>query len=239
MEVMEVEDRDFLQKRAEQEEQIGFIRKVLGIVAVQMALTFAMSATASAFTSVGTFVMNPFVQFLCLFVLIISLCVLVCSEKTRRTVPGNYLWLFALTLAEATSIASMAAELEIFSVLTAIMATCLVTACLFFAALYTSTSVNIGRLVRNMVIGVVAACLLNIALLLWMLVTWNFRDSNLVIVSSMLSVVIVGFYIMMVLLMIILPGAMDKDDYILAALRLYLELVRLFFYLLVILGKKK
>ena len=142
-------------------------------------------------------------------------------------------------MGEAVFVAAVSAELTVSSVLTAIMATCLATGGLFVAALYTSTSVNRGVLIRNMMLGLLGACVLNLVLLLFMILTWSFRDSTLMMVSSMLMVVIVGIYIVAVLLLILIPDAMDKDDYILGALRLYVELVRLFFYMLVILGKKK
>ena len=92
---------------------------------------------------------------------------------------------------------------------------------------------------RNMCLGVVAACVLNLFLLLFMLVTWQFHDRTLIMVSSMLTCLGVAVYIVFVLLMIIVPDAMDREDYILGALRLYLEIARLFFYLLVLLGNKK
>ena len=44
---MDIEDNSLLMKD-EHSEHIGFIRKVLGIVAVQMAVTFGMSLAASA-----------------------------------------------------------------------------------------------------------------------------------------------------------------------------------------------
>jgi len=119
------------------------------------------------------------------------------------------------------------------------MATCIATGCLFVAALLTKSSVNADRLLRNMCLGVVAACVLNLFLLLFMLVTWQFADSTLIMWSSMLTCFVVAIYIVFVLLMIIIPDAMDREDYILGALRLYLEIARLFFYLLILLGKKK
>ena len=51
--------------------------------------------------------------------------------------------------------------------------------------------------------------------------------------------VIVGAYMVFAMLAIIIPDITDKEDYILAALRIYLEIARLFFYILMILGKKK
>ena len=50
---------------------------------------------------------------------------------------------------------------------------------------------------------------------------------------------IAGAYIMFALLFIIVPGIEDRDDYILGALRLYLEIARLFYWLMRILGEKK
>lgn len=51
--------------------------------------------------------------------------------------------------------------------------------------------------------------------------------------------VVSGAYVIFALLFIIVPGITDKDDYILGALNLYLEIARLFYWLLVILGEKK
>ncbi len=48
-----------------------------------------------------------------------------------------------------------------------------------------------------------------------------------------------GVYIMFALLFVIVPGIEDKDDYILGAMRLYLEIARLFFWLMKLLGEKK
>ena len=58
----------------------------------------------------------------------------------------------------------------------------------------------------------------------------------------MLSVVLCalsGAFIIFDLVVILIPGAADKEDYILHALSLYLDIVRLFIQLLIILGEKK
>lgn len=52
-------------------------------------------------------------------------------------------------------------------------------------------------------------------------------------------IILSGVYIMFALLFVIVPGIEDKDDYILGAMRLYLEIARLFFWLMKILGEKK
>ena len=54
----------------------------------------------------------------------------------------NYVWLGGATLGEAFFLASVTAKLTVFSVFTAIMATCIATAGLFVAAMYTASAVD-------------------------------------------------------------------------------------------------
>ena len=87
--------------------------------------------------------------------------------------------------------------------------------------------------------GIVGAMILQVILLLVMLFTWSVNDPGLLFAVSLIMILVVGVYIIFALLMIVIPEVTDKEDYILAALRLYLEIARLFFYILMILGKKK
>jgi len=121
------------------EEQVGFVRKVLGIVAAQMALTFAFALLASISVSAGSFFKDPRVLILSLIGFIVSVCYLAFNKELRRTVPYNYMLLGVITVGEATVIASVAANITAMSVLACIMAVCLSTAGLWVAAVYTST----------------------------------------------------------------------------------------------------
>ena len=136
-------------------------------------------------------------------------------------------------------LSSTAAELKIASVVAAIMATCFAVAGLFVAALYTASSMNRDTLLRNMVKGLAVACFLNLFMLIFILAAYNPGDKTMVMVVGLIMCVIAGAYIMFALMFIIVPGIEDKDDYILGALRLYLEIARLFFWLMQILGEKK
>ena len=167
-----------------------------------------------------------------------SMCVLFCSKKARRTVPQNYLWLGAFTLAESTLIAIVATEVSLENVILAIMATSIVTLCLFAAALRTANSANTGIIARNMFFGVLAAFAIQLVLAIFAIFTWSFRDRWWIVMSSCLVIFVTGIYIMFTMLMIIIPEITSKEDYILAALRLYVEIARLFYYVLIILGKK-
>ena len=50
------------------------------------------------------------------------------------------------------------------------------------------------------------------------------------------GIVISGIYILIDLMMVLEPGIMKTDDYIMGALMLYLDLVRMFLYILELMG---
>lgn len=78
-----------------------------------------------------------------------------------------------------------------------------------------------------------------IVVMLLMVFTLNFKDKVLVFCLGVALLAISGAYIVFDLLVIIIPGVVDKDDYILAALQLYIDVARLFFRILSLLGRRK
>ena len=148
-------------------------------------------------------------------------------------VPHNYILLGIVTLGMACFIASFAASFTELSVITAIMGCCLSTAGLFIAALFTSTSTS---MVRNLSTGLATAMLMDLAVLLMMLFTMSFHDKALVFAASLALCAMSGIFIIFDLHYVIIPGVADHNDYILAALNLYLDIARLFWYLLILLG---
>ena len=143
------------------------------------------------------------------------------------------------TLGEAFFLADTAASLKVASVITAIMATCFAVVGLFFAALKTASTMDRDLLIRNMVKGLIGAFILNLIMLFVCLFFYDPKDQAIVFAVGCVMVLIAGAYIMFALLFIIVPGIEDKDDFILGALRLYLEIARLFFWLMKLLGEKK
>ena len=96
------------------------MRKVLGIVATQMAVTFAFSLAASASKPIGLFFKHPAVIIICLIGFIGCVCALIANKQLTRKVPDNYIILGVITICEASLIATAAAELTEASVLMAI-----------------------------------------------------------------------------------------------------------------------
>ena len=98
---------------------------------------------------------------------------------------------------------------------------------------------NRDQLIRNMVAYVSVALVIDLIMLIVILVLYNPKDAAIVTAISLVMVVIASGYIVFDLLFVIVPGIEDKDDYILGALRLYLDIARLFFWLMKLLGEKK
>jgi len=232
-----IDDNDM--KQYEREEHIDFVRKVLGIVSVQMSITFFFCVVASIWAPAGAFFKHPLTIIIALVVLIACVCAIAGSKKNRREVPLNYILLAGATLGETVFLAATAADLKIVSVFASIFATCLAVGGLFLAAVKTASTMDRDRLIRNMVKAMIVTFILHLVTILFFLFSFGFKDKALVLGVSCAMLLISGAYVMFALLFIIVPGIEDKDDYIMGALRLYLEIARLFFWIMKILGEKK
>ena len=63
-------------KEAESEEQIGFIKKVLGIVTTQLTFTFLLCVLSSLIDPIGRFFKHPATLILSIVLLITCACVI-------------------------------------------------------------------------------------------------------------------------------------------------------------------
>lgn len=215
------------------------MRKVLGIVSVQMTFTFALCVLSSNSKALGAFFKHPGTLIFSFILLLVCGCYLVLNDKARKKVPLNYILLAGVTIGEACFLSAVAADLTSFSVYMAIMATCLAVGGLFVAAYYTASTVDRDTLIKNMVTAMVTAFFIDLTMLLVTMVIYNPKDKAIVVAISLVMIVIVSVYIVYDLLFIIVPGCSDKDDFILGALMLYLDIARLFFHMMRILGERR
>lgn len=165
---------------------------------------------------------------------IVSMIALLCSKQARMTVPVNYVLLFIFTFGETAVIADLTSKMEVFSVILSIAALALVVGVLFISALFTKLSAN---LFRNLAIGIMLAVVAQLILCLMMMI--GGLNQGLMLLYGSAGVLVVGFYILIDLVQIMTPDAISYDDYILGAMMLYIDIVRMFLYILIILGKKK
>ena len=83
----------------EQAIRLGFIRKVYGILSLQLAFTVAFSAAAMFYTPLGDFLIAPVWLLIIMVILtIVSLCIIGCCSSVVRTVLTNYIVLGLFTM---------------------------------------------------------------------------------------------------------------------------------------------
>jgi protein lifeguard len=137
-------------------------------------------------------------------------------------------------MCETVMVAGITADLEPDSVLISIGACVLITGSLFASALFTTLN---ERLARNMCFGVIFAMVMQLVFYCGMLV-FGF-NSSIMALYAVGGVFATGIYILIDLLQIVTPEMISHDDYIMGALMLYLDMVRMFLYLLELFGKMK
>ncbi len=135
---------------------------------------------------------------------------------------------------ESVAVAELTADLEVEGVLISMLALVLCTGCLFVSALFTKIT---ARLVCNLIIGILVACVLQLIFMIVLLVMG--LNSWEVALCAVFGILITGGYILIDLLQIMTPDVISHDDYILGAINLYIDLVRMFIYILALLAKKK
>ena len=124
--------------RQETEDQILFVRKVLGIVTVQMSLAFLFCLIMTACKSFGGLFATWQVFLVALGIYTGSIIVLVSKEEWRSTSPRKQIALISCTFAMVALIATFAATLNALPFVTLVMGCAVACGCLFLASLYTS-----------------------------------------------------------------------------------------------------
>lgn len=228
----------------------NFLKKVLAIIALQLLMTFAgVFATVYAIstsynsqnsTSYSSYAINNalstiFSPTLIWFSIILNItsliCVTCCCRTCLKKVPHNFIFLFIWTLTETHLVSLCAFRYEPTTICLAIGATAGITA--LIALLVWCTNFDFSKLLPVM----------SMVLLVWVLVTaigffFGFRWN--VIVKSSIGCTIFTIFLAIDLKMVVGGGKhkYEADDYILAALNIYMDIIQIFLYILQCLGKK-
>ena len=136
-------------------------------------------------------------------------------------------------------LACFAADITSASLYGAIFATCISVGALFLGALYAAENVDRDKLIRTMVWWLVFGLIVDVVVLVLMIFFVHPKDTAVMFVISVVMCAFSGVYVMWALLFVIVPGLESHDDYIMGALRLYIEIARLFYWLMRIMGEKK
>ena len=153
----------------------------------------------------------------------------------RKQVPVNYLLLFMITASMGIMLAPLCVYFTPDSVLFSIGILCAAVVSLCSAALVTPISI---KLVIYLLIGLcVGVFLQRIAVIC--LVATGFYSSYWYVVYGILGMGIAGILLFIDVIKVQLLGKVAVDEYILGALLLYLDIIRLLLYILMIFGKGK
>lgn len=211
---------------AEKTVRLGFVRKVFGLLTVQLAITAAVTALFMASQPIKTYMAtNPWV-FMTSFGVSLGLIVFLgCSENARRTHPLNLICLFAFTLCEAILVATISATYSTDVVLLAVGITAAVTLGLTSYAMQTKRDFTAaGGILFSLLFALVMAGILSMFV--------HTRVMNIVIAG--VGAAIFSAYIVFDVQLIMGGGhaELSPDEYVFAALNIYLDVINLFLQLL-------
>lgn len=215
----------------EQAVRMGFVRKVYGILLCQIIVTMGIMTMFMYIEPVREYSkQNPWMWIVAFCLTFVILIVLACCEGVRRTFPLNMIFLGLFTLCEAFLLGTVAAHYDADAVLIAVGITAVVVFALTIFAFQTKWDFTMmGGMLFVLVIvlfcfGIAAAII---------------QSKILSLVYASIGALIFSAYIVFDT-QLMLGGkhkySLSPEEYIFAALNLYLDIVNLFLFILTIVG---
>ena len=232
----EVEDweADAHNRSPDYEDRMGFIKKVYGILSVQLALTTGAIAATKAVPAWNETMKSPAMTGIGVGLLVVAMfisCAIICCKSVARKTPTNYILLFVFTACEAFAFSTICAHYQTSDCLTAAGMTTLVTAALTFYACTTKSDFTVcGSMF--FILGMVMICLCLASIFMTFASWWHPLVSGIIVVFY-------GLYLVYDT-QLICGGKkyeLSYDDYIIGALILYVDIMMLFLELLKIFGR--
>eukprot|EP00195_Chlamydomonas_chlamydogama_P015386 CAMPEP_0202897672 /NCGR_PEP_ID=MMETSP1392-20130828/6367_1 /ASSEMBLY_ACC=CAM_ASM_000868 /TAXON_ID=225041 /ORGANISM="Chlamydomonas chlamydogama, Strain SAG 11-48b" /LENGTH=246 /DNA_ID=CAMNT_0049583367 /DNA_START=87 /DNA_END=827 /DNA_ORIENTATION=- len=212
----------------------GFIRKVLGLLAVQLAITTAIAGCIVASTTLKSFVFqNPAIVVLCLLLSVGSLLYMTFSETARHQHPTNLILAGVFTFGEGVLVGVASAHYSTDLVLMAFGMTAVATTALMVYALRTKEDFTISG-------GWLHACLM--CLIAAGFVGLFFHAAMFNLAVSFVGAVLFSLYIIYDVQLLIgghHTHKLSPDEYVFATISIYLDIINLFLYILRILGEMR
>ena len=117
------------------EDQMGFMRKVFGIVAVQMIVVMIAAIAGAVMKDARMIERHPFIGLFTAIMMIACIMTILWNVEMRRTVPKNYFLLAGVTIGEAFFFCGLTGRLQmdVQAVLNAIMALAILSSGIFAA----------------------------------------------------------------------------------------------------------
>lgn len=224
----EADDENLLSDLIDAEIRNGFIKKVYGILSVQILVTILLAIPFHRHPVLKDFVVsNPAILWIAWALAFVFLIIITCFPALAQSYPNNYILLAAFTIVEAFIIGVYSAMHDTMAVIIAAGITCVITIVLSIYAATTKTDFTGWGI--YLLVAAIALMGISIAAILtgitWLMTLW-----------LMLGVVLFSFYLVYDTQLIVggkhQQYAFTVDDYVLAALCLYLDIINLFMYIL-------
>ena len=214
----------------DQDVRRGFIRKVYAILIAMLTLTFSVIigfTTIPVLRSWGQTRVALFVFILLWISAIVLMIVLICNESLRRSYPHNVVFLVTLTLIFSFALGITASYTRPFIVLVAIATTLAIVIALTAFAFQTKFDFTI-------LIGILFC--LSISLLVFVILVVLVHSRILYIIYATLGAFLMSVYIVVDTQMMMSGKTvqLDPEEYVFAALNLYVDIVTLFSYILLL-----
>ena len=231
------ENLDGYKDEITKEIRIGFIKKVYGILSAQLLFTVGLICLTFK-KSFHDFLLNNLpIFYVCCGVSIVIAITLICFKKVARKTPLNYILLGIWTFCEAWMVAVIAATYEPYSVLVAGVLTAAVTCALTYYACTTKTDFTFcgGMLFAGSMIMFVMGIFFLI---------FGINRSG----CPLLNILYCGFGVCLYSMYLIFDTqlVMGKfgneysiDDYIVAAMIIYIDIIQMFLYILEMFGSSR
>lgn len=212
----------------------GFIRKVYSILMAQLSVTLAFIAWFLYHEPTRRFVHNNvWLFFVALVVVFVAMITLACCGEVRRKAPTNYILLGVFTVAEAFLLGVTSASYEAVEVLMAVgitAAVCLALTLFAFQTKYDFTMCG-GFLLVSVVI-----------LLIFGIVAIFVHNKIVSLVYASLGALIFSMYLVYDT-QLMMGGShkysISPEEYVFAALNLYVDVINIFIYILTIIGASR
>ena len=206
--------------------RLGFIRKVYGILSIQLFITTLFCLFSMSSKSLKLFMLeHKGVMIIMLLLVIILPIIIICFPGIMRQVPQNYIILLVFTLAESYFVGYICAYTKPEVVFMAAAMTFVMVLSLTFYAINTNTDITMqGGLFF----------ILSAALFLFVIFSFFIRNSLFMVIIALLCVILFSFYIIYDTQIIMgnRQEMIQVDDYILGSFLLYTDIVSLFLELL-------
>ena len=230
----EKESEENLVKIIKEKIREGFIYKVYGLLLVQLALTFGFVVLANEIKTLQIFILSHYWIFVVItFIPLIIIIFFMIDTKKTKEVPINYILLFFFSMTEGYSVAYFTLSFQKWSVYFVMLLTLIVTLILTIYAFITQRDFStLGGILWVSLLLLIIGNIINF---------YFFRLRLLKCMLEIIGIILFSFYLIYDTQLIVgnKTSKISEDDYILAVIMLYLDIINLFIYLLSLIGKDK